>query len=104
MASSYASTQARDYELLALITADTGHDIGLSRPRPSYGLAPGLVLKLSFVMGYPNSNSSTDPGDAFATGFYFRDKATAHQVLTEEEMDDATVWHGAYVFRGNMHP
>jgi hypothetical protein len=77
-----------DPELQALIAED------LSRPY-SGALA---VTRVDFFY----SRHSLGPS---ATAYYFfGDEALARSVLTEEEIDAASVWHGAYVFAGGFVP
>jgi hypothetical protein len=82
----YAFTDARDRELLALIAEDVSVRFGGS----------AAVTRVDFLHG-----DFEEPAEA--TAYYFVwDEDVARSVLTEEEIDAATIWHGAYVFRGEI--
>ena len=84
----FAYTNAHDPELLALIAEE------LSGPYSG----SAAVTRVDFF-------HSSDSGSPFATGYYFfGDKPLARSVLTEGEIETATVWHGAYIFGAEFVP
>ena len=92
---------------MALITADIAQNNGALTSRKERALDPYpnstiYVWRVSFTSS-PDADEIEELS-SFATGYYFLDKHVAHSVLTKEEREEATVWHGAYVFAGDKRP
>ena len=83
----YAITDARDPELLALVTADVVGEVSEVQ----------VVQQREFYESNPYAGVGTEM--PYATGLVFasKDAANTAPVLLSE----ATHWHGAYVFEGD---
>jgi hypothetical protein len=90
----YAITDARDPELLALVTADVAGDVAEVQ----------VVKQVEFWESNPYSGDGTER--PYATGLVFASKDAAQDsaAYIEEDLSEATYWHGAYVFEGDDYP
>jgi hypothetical protein len=87
----YAITDARDPELLALVTADVVGDVAEVQ----------VVQQVEFYEHSPYTNSGANERP-YATGLVFASKDAAEDVAASEgiNLSEATHWHGVYVFEG----
>jgi hypothetical protein len=85
----YAITNARDPELLALVTYDVVQDYGME----------GQVEQVEFYEHNPYTSSGANERP-YATGLVFasKDAAEGSADVISEDLSEATHWHGAYVF------
>jgi hypothetical protein len=88
------ATDARDPELLALVTADVAGDVAEVQ----------VVKQVEFWESNPYSGDGTER--PYATGLVFASKDAAQDsaAYIEEDLSEATYWHGAYVFEGDDYP
>ena len=88
-----ATTAATDKRLLALIVKDIAHE---------QQLASATDREVS-VVWVQFDHPGDDNFEGFATGFYFEDKDDAGFVLSEEDLQRATVVNNVYVVEGALN-